>query len=428
MQKDMKHILLSALMLPVATVAVQAATLPFPDVAAAKAQAAESGKPALIVWYGSDWQPGVDSFCRSWQKLAAQHSGTCVFGQFDDRTGLENGLRNKVLPIEHFNLPAVILLAPDGSFMAEFSGPQVRKPGPELMKSISRLASLAPRFAQLVQIARSSEGRKAVGNAAAALYLLPIKDAMRQKELTGIINRHDPQDDSGFRAQFCLDHLGMYDEINGILKGGKEGELSGRARKFDEAEVYVRRVLNSKVLKGKERRQQWLAGLAYVQRERILSTTTPENRDVAPLLATLDAIVKLDPDSQYGRGAAKFRHYWDPATFNAVNGGYYTRGDQTLGFEKDWHIDVTDSMSGPGLYTFTLEPVENGRMDSRNFRLVVNGKVVATPAIPADRNTKTVDFNVPTIPAGAKVEVWLTARCYDGWMEASGFIRMQKKK
>lgn len=427
MYNHMKNVFLSALLAPAAVLTVQAANLSFPDVEAAKAQAAATGKPVLIVWYGPDWQPDVDTFCRSWEKLAKQHGGTYVFGQYADKLGQEGGTRNKVLPIEHFNLPAVVMLAPDGSFMAEFSGAQVRQPGAQLMQSTARLASEAPRFARLVQIARSSEGGRAVENAAAALSLLPIKDAMRQKELTGIINRHDPQDKSGYRAQFCLDHLGMYSEINGILKGGKEGELSGRARKFDEAEAYVRRVLNSKTLEGKERRQQWLAGLAYVIRERILSTTTPENRDISPLLAALDEVVKLDPESQYGKGAAKFRHYWDPTTFNTITSGYYTRGDQTLGFEKDWHVDVTKSISGPGTYTFTLEPVEKGRMDSRNFRLAVNGKVVSTAKIPADTNTKTVELVVPAVPEGSKVEVWLTARCYDGWMEASGYIRMEKK-
>ncbi len=423
----MKNVLLTSLLAPLAALTVQAATLPFPDVAAAKEQAAASGKPALIVWYGSDWQHGVDAFCKKWQKLAASNSSTYIFGQFDDKTGLEGGIRNKALPIEHFNLPAVILLAPDGSFMAEYSGELVKNPDSKLLKQLAQPTRLAARFAELAQKARSSSGKAAVINAATALYLLPTKDAMRNKELTGIINKHDPKDETGFRAQFCLDHLGMYDEINGILKGGTTGKLAGKERKFDEAEAYVRGVLAKKALQGNDRRQQWLAGLSYVLRERILSTTTPETRDVSPLLATLDEIIKLDPTSQYGKGAAKFRHYWDPTTYNTIKGGYYTRGDQTLGFEKDWHIDVTSSIKGAGTYTFSLVPVENGSMISRNFRLVVNGKVVATPSIPADKNTKTVDFEVPAIPKGAKVEVWLTAKCSNGWMESTGFIRMEKK-
>ena len=423
----MKNRLLSALLLPVAAMAVQAATLPFPDVSTARQQAAQTGKPALIIWYGSDWQPNVEAFCNDWKQLASRHGKSYIFGQFDDHMGLDGKIRQQALPIEHFNLPAVILLAPDGSFMAEYSGDQVRHPDDVLMNRIAPLARLAPRFAELVQIARSSTGPKAATNAAAALYLLPIRDAMRHKELTSIINRHDPEDKSGFRAQFCLDHLGMYHEINGILQGGKEGSLRGAQRRFDEAESYVRKVLAKKSLKGAERRQQWLAGLAYVQRERIFSTTTPDKRDLSPLLSTLSTIIKLDPSSQYGVGAAKLHHYWDPSTFNTIRGGYYTKGDQTLGFEKDWHVDVTSSISGPGTYTFSLEPVQKGRMITRNYRLAVNGKVVATAAIPPDRDSKSVELIVPEIPTGAIVEVWLTASCHDGWMEATGFIRMEKK-
>ena len=422
----MKNILLTSLLLPLAALSMQAATLTYPDVDDAKVQAAQATKPALIVWYGSDWQPGVDAFVKDWQAAGAKYGAKIVFGQFDEKLGQKRD-RNKVLPIEHFDLPAVVLLAPNGSFMMEVSGKELRAGAETVLKKVEPLAAKAGDFAALVEQARKATGPEAAKLAGQALSMLSTKDAMRHKELTGIINKQDPKDQTGYRALFCMDHLAMYDEINGILKGGKEGKLGGKDRKFDEAEAYVRGVLDSKMLKGKDRRQQWLSGLSYVIRERIVSTTTPENRDVTPLLKVLDEVVKLDPESQYGKGAAKFHHYWDPTTFNTITSGYYTRGDQTLGFEKDWHVDVTKSISGPGTYTFTLEPVEKGRMDSRNFRLAVNGKVVATAKIPADTNTKTVELEVPAVPEGAKVEVWLTARCYDGWMEASGYIRMEKK-
>ncbi len=420
-----KNTFLTCLLAPLAALSIQAATLNFPDVEAAKEQAKQAGKPTLIIWYGSDWQPNVEAFAKDWQAAGAKYGNTYVFGQFDEHLGQERD-RNKVLPIEHFNLPVAILLAPNGSYMAELSGQRLGQAEATVQK-LAPLAAKAGKFAELVEKAKSETGESAVRTAARALSMLNINDAMRHKELVSIINKFDPQDTSGYRAQYCLDHLGMYAEINGILKGGKEGKLSGKEREFAKAEAYVRKVLAGSVLKGAERRQQWLAGLSYIQRERILSTTTPENRDVSPLLATFREIIALDPNSQYAVGATKFLHYWDPNTFNTIEGGYYTRGDQTLGFEKDWHVDVTKDIDGPGTYTFSLVPVETGAMVSRNFRLVVNGKVVATPSISADTNTKTVDFEVPAVPKGAKVEVWLTAKCNTGWMEASGFIRMEKK-
>lgn len=423
----MKNLILSALLLPTMAVTTQAATLNLPEVPAAKEQAASANKPAIIIWYGSDWQVGVDSFVKDWQAAATKHAGTYVFGQFDDKTGLNGEVRKKALPIEHFNIPVVVLLSQNGTFMAEISGKELKGSPDAVISKLAPLAAKAGEFNALVDKATKSKGSDAVNAAGAALSMLPIKDAMRCKLLTNILNKEDPKDTSGYVAQFCLDHLGMYREVRGIMQGGKEGKLSGKERKFDEAEAYVRKVLNSAQLKGTERRQQWLAGLSYVQRERILSNTTPENRDISPVLATLDEIIKLAPTSQYGIGAKKFRHYWDPSTYNTITTGYYNRGDQTLGFEKDWHVDVTSSIKGAGTYTFTLDPVEKGGMVSRNFRLAVNGKVVHTPNIPADQNTKTVDFEVPAIPKGAKVEVWLTAKCSSGWMDATGFIRMVKK-
>lgn len=421
----MKNILLTGLLLPLAALSTQAATLTYPDVADAREQAKQAGKPAVIVWYGSDWQPGVDAFVKDWQTAGSAQGAKYIFGQFDEKVGQERD-RNKVLPIEHFNLPAVVLLAPDGSYMAELSGKRLGK-AEDALKTLAPLADKADAFATLAEKARTSKGTEAVEAAAKALSMLPIDDAMKQKELTSIINKQDPNDESGYRAQFCMDHLGMYGEIRGILKGGKEGKLEGKERQFDEAEAYVRKVLASPQLKGNGRRQQWLAGLSFVLRERILSNTTPENRDVAPLLDVFREIVKLDPESQIGIGAAKFLHYWDPTTYNTVKGYYYTRGHQTLGFEKDWHVDVTKSYKGPGTYTFSLVPVENGSMNSRNFRLAVNGKVVGKADLPENKDTKTVELQVPAIPKGATLEVWLTAKCNNGWMESSGYIRMEKK-
>ena len=46
----MKNILLTGLLLPLAALSTQAATLTYPDVADAREQAKQAGKPAVIVW------------------------------------------------------------------------------------------------------------------------------------------------------------------------------------------------------------------------------------------------------------------------------------------------------------------------------------------------------------------------------------------
>ncbi len=417
----MKNTLLTIALLPSVALACAAATVSFPDVAAAKEQAKSSNKPALILWYGSDWMPGVDALCNSWEEFS--RSGLpVVFGQFNEHLGFK-GNRNKVLPVEHYNLPAAVLLAPDGTFMAEFAGAEAKSPQ-KLAGKIKGLLPKAASFAELAAKARQTPGVEGAQAAGQALSLVPMEAAMRNQELTRIINEKDPQDTTGYRSLFGLEHMGMYKEIKTLLQGGADGGLKGAARDFDAAERYVRHVINRKMVTG-ERLQQWLAGLAYVQRERMLSSQgKPQTK---PLVDTYKAIAKIDPKSQYGKGAAKLAHYWNPNTFNAIKGNFYNSGDQTHGFEKDWHVDVSRSINGKGDYTFSLIPMDNGAMVTRNFRLVANGKEIARGKADPGTNTKTVDFSVPSLPKGAKVEVWLTAQCNDGWFGCQGFVEMKKK-
>lgn len=427
----MKHIILSSMLLPGAMMVSQAATLSFPEVPAAKEEAAKSGKPCLIVWYGSDWQPNVNDFCKTWEAIAAKQKDSFVFGQYDDKLGQPTDARKKVLPIEHYNLPAVVLLSADGTFMAEYDGKQVTSKTDALLKKLDKLAEKAPQFKELTQKAEKEKGIPAAKAAGEALELLPVEFAVRCGKLTGIINKQDPEDTLGYRALFGLQHLSMYDEINGLLKGGKDGKLSGKDRKFDDAERYVEKVLSGEKMQEKRyrhRRQQWLAGLAYVKRERINSSLpSPDPAKMAPVVKIYKEIVKLDPKSQLGKGAARFVHYWSPDTVTIIQDGFYTSGDQTLNFEKDWQVDVTKSVDGPGTYVFSVIPVDKGRLVTRNFRLYVNGKEVAQSNTPADKDVKSVEFEVPELPKKAKVEVRLTAKCQDGWFGCQGHLEMKKK-
>lgn len=418
----MKTSLLTLAFLFSAALPGMSATVPFPEVPAALQQAKAEGKPALILWYGSDWVYRVEDLCQDWVALSASGMPV-VFGQFDEKTGLPGDVRKKTLPLERYNIPTAVLLAPDGSFMATFP-PSVTRDTDTLKKQVLEIAAQAPEFMKLAAIARSSTGVAAAKAAGQALELLRVSDALHCYDLRKIINNQDPDDSTGYRALYGMDHLDMYAKMNIILKGGADGELQGKNRDFAAAEAFVRKALGNSKLKG-ERRQQWLAGLYYVQR---LQMENSAKKDRSVMLATLQQIVEVDPESEYGKGAAKFRHYWDPKSVHVITRGYFDTGEQTLGFEKDWHVDVSDSVSSPGVYRFTLRQMDGGKLISRNFRLAVNGQVVGSAPIDPKTDTKSVELTVPAgIPAGAKVEVWLTAECRDGWMGCSGFIEMKKK-
>ena len=418
----MKTSLLTLSFLLAAAMPGPAAGVSFPDVPAVLQQAKAQGKPALVLWYGSDWVPQVETLCQDWSALAASGMPV-VFGQFDEKTGLDGELRKKTLPLERYNLPTAVLLAPDGSFMATFP-PSVTRDTASLQKEVLAIIPKAEEFMKLAAKARSSSGVDAAKAAGQALELLRVSDALHCYDLRKIINKQDPDDTTGYRALFGMEHLEMYGEMDIILKGGPDGKLQGKMRDFAAAEAFVRKALKNSKLKG-ERRQQWLAGLYYVQR---LVMENSAKKDRSAMLGTLQQIVDIDPNSEYGKGAAKFRHYWDPQSVHVITRGYFDTGEQTLGFEKDWHVDVSDAVTSPGVYQFTLKQMNGGKLISRNFRLAVNGRVVGQAAIDPKTDSKSVELTVPDgTPADAKVEVWLTAECRDGWMGCSGFIEMKKK-
>ncbi len=413
-------------LLPLAT----AATVPFPDVPAAKEQARAENKPTLILWHGSDWMEESSKLCREWKKLASetQQPLPVIFAQFDEKVGTTDDERNKIaMPFPEYDLPVAVLFAPDGTYMASYRGKTVMS-AESMQKAASKMLAKLPKFTALVKQARETQGKESATAAGKALSLMAHKDACRHPELTRLINERDPQDETGYRSMFCYEHMGMYKLINNTLKGGAEGSLGGNARKFDEAEQMVKDILSRKggtqTALDDEMQQMWLAGLYYIQKERMCSTGS---KDRSAVLATLKRIIQIDPKSQYGKGATAYQRYWDPDAFFEIDDYFYDASNQTHGFEKDWHVDVTSKVKGAGTYTFSLTPYANGSLITRNFRLAINGKEVARASVDPQTDTKSVELPVPNLPKGAKVEVWLTAQCNDHWLNCSGRIDMQKK-
>lgn len=396
-----------------------------PTVPEAKEQAKTQNQPIVILRHGSDWLHDDAGVCRKWQKIIDQKelSGKAIYGQFDDVTGQTGDERKKILPVECFNMPEAVIMAPDGTLMAVLNTKMMRGKEAPITKVIGKMIEICPEFCQLVEKARSTDGIEGAKAAGQALDLLYARDAVRCRALIDIINKKDPEDTTGYRSQYCLEHMGMYKEINAILKGGPEGKLKDAERKFADAAKYVEKVLKNKRLKG-ERRQQWLCGLAYVHRERIRST---KGTDWSPCLKALKEAVDINPDNEIGIGAAKYHKYLDPDSYYVIKNDFYEGSDQTLHFEKEWRMDVSHHIKGPGTYTFSLVPCSNGRLDTRDFRVYVNGKLA--DQIDDDKKiTKTVDFDLSSLPSGkAKVEVRLRATCRDGWFGCSGHIKMEKK-
>lgn len=398
------------------------AALNAPDVPAAREQAAAAGKPALIIWHGSDWMHNAPALHNQWQQL--DKNDQFILGQFDEKAEKAENKpgRGSVLGLEMYNLPVGVLLSKDGSFMACYDAATMTAPGNEkLLAAVGKTLQQHERFCELAAQARAATGIPAAQAAGQALSLLTVEDAMRQRELCGIINNQDPKDETGYRSLYALEHMGMYREINACLKGGPEGKLTEADRDFDTAEAYVRATIAKGMLSG-ERLQQWLAGLAWVQRERMLAT---KSTDRAALLETFKRIIDIDADSQYGIGAEKLYSYWDPASIYTIEDYYFDSRDLCVHADKEWRINITSAVDGHGRYTISLHQQEGGDLITRNYRLLINGQVVETAENP-EESVKSVRFYIPDLKPGDKVEIQLTARYYDGWFGACGHVTVSK--
>ncbi len=410
-------------LLPLAT----AATVPFPDAPEAREKAKADNKPILLLWHGSDWMFKSSELCTSWKELAKSKLPV-LFAQFDEKTGLTDEDRKKAnMPTTEHNLPVALLLTPDGTLLARYTGETVRS-AKAMEKAVKKDLKDLEAFSAQAQQALAAKGKEGAIAAGKALDMLELETALRHRALTEKIKQGDPNDETGYLSKYCIEHMGMYKIINNLLKGGPEGKKGGKDRDFTAAEKRVRDTISrrngAQPALGTEQHQQWLAGLYYIQKERMLANGSTDRSEV---LATLQQIVKLDPKSEYGKGAATYRRYWDPKSFFEVEDGFYEAKHQVHGFEKEWHVDVTDQVEGPGTYTFRLVPHLNGKLTTRNYRLVVNGKEVDTPDIDPKTSTKEVELELKSAPKGAKVEVWITTQCHDHWFSCSGTVEFTKK-
>lgn len=397
--------------------------LPFPENMEARAKAKESGRPVLILWYGTD----SDKLVAPWNKLAKQGLPV-VFGQINETVGsMQNEHeRKQMLPTGAFNtLPVAVLLAPDDTLLAIYTGKMLYSAA-AMAKGVERTLKSAGDYMKLVEQARSAPGVEGATAAAKALAMMPHTTARRNHQLKDIINKKDPDHQTVFRYLYCMDHIGMFQELNALMEGGhgSAGVLKGAERKFTEAMNLVKRVLATPDL-STELQQQWNAAMAYILREMYLATKQPQLR--LQLVDCYKLVARLDPESEYGKGAARLARYWDDSVPYVFESPYYDSGDMTAGFEKEWRVNVSEQVDAPGKYSFTLEPLSgmNGRMTTRGYKLFANDKHVCDATGPADQDAKSVIFDVPHALSG-RVEVRFRVQCFDGWYNCSGKMVMKR--
>lgn len=400
---------------------LSATALSLQDVPAGQEQAKKENKPLLVLWHGSDWMGSADKELQSeWEKLKAEQLPV-VLAQYDDKLGQDRPARKKVLPVTEFNLPCAVLLLPDGTLFTTYTGKNVRT-AKGMLKVLSKSEAKLKSFRALTEKAKAAKGVEAATAAGQALALLSFEDARRCGSLKEIIQRQDPKDETGYHEVFLQGHENV---INALSAKMEEGGKKGKNRDFAAAAAMAEKVLAQKNLT-KEAEQRWLAGLAYVQREKF---NEEGNNDWKAFRATCERIVKVDAKSDYADGARFFLHYYDTKKPFIITHGYYNRDVMPKFFEKPWEVDVSSALNGGGTYTFRLKPDEktSDRLVTKDFILSIDGKTV-------DKVSKEIKYGDPVtfkVPASApkkgKMTVQCTVRCNDGGLNCSGYIEMKKE-
>lgn len=418
----MKRSLITALLLATCPL-LASGSLNYPDAAEVQATAQAEHKPMLIFWHGSDWMQHSDDYYKEWNTLKDMGLPV-ILSQFDEKTGVGADAYKKVLPYRAYNLPVVLLLTEEGTPVATFTGKAIRS-ADKLKAAVTQKLAIVPQFTDLVTRGKQAKGVEGARLLGQALDLLDEQDTANCGALIQQIRNKDPKDETGYILRYGTDHMAMFKQINKLLTD--EGKRKGADRNFEAANQYVDQVLARDHLTTAIK-QQWTAGKAYIMSERLKSNDQLSDTKARKELAGLyRSITQMDPKSEYGKGASTYAHYWDPDTFFTIKNGFYSSKHQTRNFEKDWHIDIKDQLTKPGLYRFTLEPTLNGKLVTRNFRLVINGKEVGKAEdAAADTDTKSVTIRVPKVSRIRKAEVWLTAECRDGWLGCAGSIKMER--
>lgn len=401
--------------------------LNFLDNLDARAKAKAENRPVLILWYGSDWMPYSAKLVKQWNKLAKRRLPVQL-GQINEKVGAVPKLhdRERLLPIGAFmNLPVAVLMAPDETLLGIYTGKTVMSAA-AMEKAVENTLSMMPAYMKLVETARNTEGVAGAMAAAQALAMQPLETARRNRQLKDILNRKDAGNETLFRFLYCMDHMGMFNEIDAVLNGGKgaDAKFKGAERQFGPAVAFVESVL--KLIPGSgELKQQWISGLAYVFREQYKATKEPALR--SKMVSLYRQVAELDPESEYGKGALRWANYWDEKHPYVFEEPYYDSGEMTVGFEKEWRVNVSSQMKGAGTYTFTIQPIpsKNGRMSTKGFQLFANGKHVCDSDAGLDKDTKSVTFHVPRSLNG-RVEVRFRVQCFDGWFGCAGEMIMKK--
>lgn len=403
-----------------------AALLPLQE---AQKKAEAENKPIVLLWSGSDWMQGADALQQKWTVLSESNAAPVVWSLFDETTKTTpDELKAAGLPVEVWDLPAVLVMTPQKKLVAQFSPAVASNPALASQKIESAIAAARQQEA-LLKKAASATGRDKARLIGQALDCMELVDAVSRKDLLEELGKADPQDETGYVFKYALGAMpktpaavsSLYKKVNELMTEG--GKKKGKDRDFSAADRFLTEKLASTVLDTPQK-QQLLAARAYVAREKYRAAGGEEAKN--QMLSFFRDIYQLDRKSELGKGARGYVEYFTkPILLNGLD-------FESVHLRKEFHtwtINASKYMMSPGIYE--IKRVHDGGSDSvsvRNARVLVDGKVAAElPADQRDKDCDSFELALPALKPGSRVQIEMDARGNGYWLSTWGHIEINKK-
>ncbi len=368
-------------------------------------KAAETKRYMIVIWNGSDWSAQGREVARGVETLSKAQNVPAIWCEWDEREKItkeekESNFFNKNKPpAVVWNIPAIVVLTPDNKLVYKIEGV---KPA-QLKAILERIPAMIEKQNKAEQFWKQAEA--AQGEQAAMLYgqglaLLPDYAAKDRKDILDKVKKADPDDKAGVLFRTNFHHQPYMEQVNKMAD----------EKKYDEAEKLVTDKLAVKGLTKQQIQQLMAARFSLAKRK----------DDQPEMLKQLEAIAKIDPKSELGRGAANYYAYLTKPVM--MKGNKFGEAEMRPYF-LPIVMDASPYVKSPGKYKIECR-FKRGNCDFRNPRFMSGSRVIAdTPADIKDKNSREFTIDIPSSPG--KLQLVLDIRGH-GWFDAMGEIIITK--
>ncbi len=273
-----------------------------------KSQARAENKPVLIFYHGSDWCVSGEFALTVWKSPGVQNklANDFLTGVIDvpsvNTSAIESqNAMAKSLRIEIRQLPAIAFYTPAGECFAIWGNVPCNVTADEIIQKTAEMMDVWKKAVPWKEKAEQQTGIESVNSAAKFFNtLIPycsfdqLKSEKSFQALWNRMEKQDPDDQTGWRRFYNFDYQWYGDKISEFRNNDK----------FEEGEAFIKKEQNDpRNSKLTVEQKQVLALLPFC-----LTSNQEESKDAN--IALLKEVVKMDPTTRWGIGAAGWLEEW----------------------------------------------------------------------------------------------------------------------